>query len=840
MDNVDINLDNIAVKLYGKLQTRFPDVKIGDELGEVLSKEEDIPKARFFEFPYKIKGVLKGTITIKLDDKKGLVLQVGGDLVDSDVPGIFEFIRSMGAFANKKMMNFKVVNLEKSNLDKRDYEFQAKSKEEPIMAPVTPVMESKFYGTSKLSYQDLGEARLVIKHSQPVNTDIAAGRTMHIESIYVENADGERFKYPYKHLNGARALAEHLKHGGNPYDSIGKYITGLSEEMASLRKFKGYVSRNEALAEAMGDIPSKVFERIDQIKEQVQKLQRKAYYEQFAEAFQESEEQMIPEEMMNDWVDRLTIRTFNEDLKEAFPYIFKLVSESDIPVKELGPEDMLSELSKDTLNSYINKSTHDGDDDREGERTVNRGRESGVTKAAYRTQGLAHKKGSEGFRKYKTDDALGEDEDAIKAFLSAGGKIQHGKLHKPRKAEKWQGSSHIGSGKAGKNANMSGKGANTNPKGGKPVVSVEDQFEAFINSITENVDEQLGSNTLTSPNNAVQQAAIDKLNQIIASELPGGPSGINAIESLKGIIDDPEFLSMLKDIDPALDTRPLIQQYVLHAAPEVAHQLNFGEIDSLGGEEPAPMPAAAPAPAPAPAPEAVPPEAAAAAPAPEAVPPAPAPVAESTSKLKAKLIKAKECGAGLDTELDFGHRKMTLGDAIRECGMAPEDIGFESEVISGHEKMIEMVKSFWNDEENNFPIGGTRVKQKIVKAFKDGEFPDVGVDDVKEVLVKIEELDPSSGEKNTLVRLAGLPEPEMSVHEGPGDPQQFDLDNILAQLKSMQDNPDQLGQQVQKRVGAELQKVQGQVPDQNVQFPGGQMNPQEMMKALMQKINFGN
>ena len=28
---MDINLDNIAADLYGKLQTRFPEVRIGDE-----------------------------------------------------------------------------------------------------------------------------------------------------------------------------------------------------------------------------------------------------------------------------------------------------------------------------------------------------------------------------------------------------------------------------------------------------------------------------------------------------------------------------------------------------------------------------------------------------------------------------------------------------------------------------------------------------------------------------------------------------------------------------------------------------------------------------------------
>jgi hypothetical protein len=137
-----------------------------------------------------------------------------------------------------------------------------------------------------MSYQDLGEAKLIVKHSQMINPDLPAGRTMHIESIYVENADGERFKYPYKHLNGARALAEHLKHGGNPYDPIGQHISSLSEELAQLRKFKGYVSRNANLSEAMGDITTKVMERIDAVKKEVAGLQRPAYYTQFAESFE--------------------------------------------------------------------------------------------------------------------------------------------------------------------------------------------------------------------------------------------------------------------------------------------------------------------------------------------------------------------------------------------------------------------------------------------------------------------------------------------------------------------------------------------------------------------------
>lgn len=785
---MDINLDNIALELYGKLQTRFPNVEIGNESGEVLSKKEDIPQARFFEFPYKESGVTLGTITITLDEDDGVVVQVGGDLVDSDVPTIFNFIRSMGAFANKRLLNFKIVNLEKSNLDKRDYEFQAKRKEPE---PMEPMMESKMYGTAKISYQDLGETRIVIKHNQPVNTEIAAGRTMHVDSIYVENSQGERFKYPFKHLNGARALAEHIKHGGNPYDPIGKYITGLSEELAQLRKFKGYVGRNAALAEAMSDINSKVFERIEQVKKEVQLLQRTAHYESFAESFEAAEASVIPEATMNDWVDRLTIRTFNEDLKTAFPYIFKLVSEGDIPVRDLNPEDMLSELSKDTLKSYAQKGAYDA-----ASHMHKSGLEAGVKigrgdsfdvdapnqqKALKRLRGVS-----------KAINKIGATEDTALESAPKGweGTVKAMKKHK-----------EIDNPYALANY-MKNKGYKSHKE--------EDAFESFVRSIKEGQDDQDGTNTLSSPNEAVQHAAIEKLNQILASELKGGPGAINAIESLKGIIDDPEFLESLKDLNPDLDTRGLIQQYIVANIPEVAPYITFGD-GKVGGEEPVTPPAPlAPPPAPAaPAPEAPvapAPEASApavpAAPAPEAVPPEqvpPAPVAESKqskSKLKAKFIKAKECGATLDTKMDFGSREMTLRDAIKECGMEPTEIGFDDESNeSGVEQILKSIAGFWNKESRNFTIGGTRAKIKIKKAYEDGEFPNATPEDVKAVIAKIDQLDPS-GDVDHVVKMADVPQDDKS-------------NDIAMKVDIMK---------------------QGQ----------SQATPNDMMKAIIQKLNFGN
>ena len=48
----------------------------------------------------------------------------------------------------------------------------------------------------------------------------------------------------------------------------------------------------------------------------------------------------VPEDVSNSWIDELTIRQFNEELKGVFPYIYRLVSEAN-KTKELGPDDII-------------------------------------------------------------------------------------------------------------------------------------------------------------------------------------------------------------------------------------------------------------------------------------------------------------------------------------------------------------------------------------------------------------------------------------------------------------------------------------------------------------------
>jgi hypothetical protein len=465
---MDKNLAPIAKELFGKIRTQFPKIQLGDENSTPTDRPKD---ARFFEFDFIKNGKNLGTVTVSIsesnadDDSEsdagsdGMVVMFSNNITDNQPTGVkrrwFNFLKELREFAKQNMMDFSIRDIAKSNLDKRDYKFLAKNNGEGSMT------ESKLWGTSKTSYQQMGEAKLIVKHSQPVNYAHAAGRTLHIESIYVENQEGERFKYPVKHLNGARALATHVAHGGTPYDGIGQHITSLSEELNKLRMFKGYVDRNSMVSEAMGTIQTKVYERIDQVKKEIRSLQNQSYYESFAESFVVNEAQEIPEDLVNDWIDRLTIRTFNEELKNVFPYIYKLVGEEVDVIKELTPDDL-----------------------------------------------------------FTVEDSYAD---------------------------------------------------NTNEQ----ELAEFNEFESFLNNI---VGEE---NDLFNVEDS-QSAAIQKLNQLVSQEFPVGTDGTNAIQSLKGIIDDTELHDALRElgqVDPEMDVKPILQSYLAKKDEEngtdIASKINF-------------------------------------------------------------------------------------------------------------------------------------------------------------------------------------------------------------------------------------------------------------------------
>ena len=333
-----INLDKIAEELFNKIRGRYPKITIGDEESTITNVPE---KARFFDFDFS--NGKKVNVTI---DEKELVILYNNDLITDATESVknnwYGFMKELRQFAKKRMLNFDTRDITKTNLDKRDYDYLSQ-KNRP---GENQMSESKLYGTSKTSFQDVGNAKIIVKHNEAVDFENPAGRTQRIHSIYVESGDGERYKYPFKHLNGARAMAQHVSEGGNQYDSFGKHIVSLSEELSKLRTFKTYMNRSSVMAEGLAGYMDIVNNRIDTVKETVHKLQRNAYYKEAMENFQETVMEEVPEDIASNWIDELTIRQFNEDLKGVFPYIYSLVKEGTKSI-ELGPDDLFVEDEKE-------------------------------------------------------------------------------------------------------------------------------------------------------------------------------------------------------------------------------------------------------------------------------------------------------------------------------------------------------------------------------------------------------------------------------------------------------------------------------------------------------------
>jgi hypothetical protein len=341
------NLNLISEELFNKIRGRFPSVTIGDSEGKVTNVPED---ARFFDFDYKEGDTSLGKVSISLSDEAVSVMYSDDFVSEQDEitqSKWFNFLKELRQFSKKRMMQFDTRNINKSNLDLRDYKFLANNRGEETMS------ESKMYGTGRVSYQKVDNARLVVKHTESINTEIAGGRTRSIGKIYIESADGERFMYPFKHLSGARAMARHVAEGGKPFDEFGTHIVGLSEEMNKLRKFKSYMGRNAVMAESLAGYSDAVNDRIKLVKRTIESLQKPKFYAETFKSFAPAVMEDVPADVKENWIDQLTIKQFNEELSDVFPYIYNLVSEAT-KATELSAEDLLGEGPIDWAKGKIN------------------------------------------------------------------------------------------------------------------------------------------------------------------------------------------------------------------------------------------------------------------------------------------------------------------------------------------------------------------------------------------------------------------------------------------------------------------------------------------------------
>jgi hypothetical protein len=118
----------------------------------------------------------------------------------------------------------------------------------------------------------------------------------------------------------------------------------------------------------------------------------------------------------------------------------------------------------------------------------------------------------------------------------------------------------------------------------------DDDFEKIYDRMLDNIEADYGPkediDEFENWAESVMDEALDKqkiamLNKMVGKNFPVGPDATNAIESLKGIIDDQglkDELTDLADKDPESCARPSIYRFIQKNDPEALDKLDFGDM----------------------------------------------------------------------------------------------------------------------------------------------------------------------------------------------------------------------------------------------------------------------
>ena len=462
--------NNIATDLFYKIRSRFSGLKLGAETGAITINPEE---ARFFDFDYMEGKTPIGHVSISLAEPNSMKVYFSHGITEGMDDGQkdhwYGFLKELRQFAKRRLLSFDTRDIAKDNLDRRDYEFlsqnaQPKQTEQnTIQKPVgeSVMNESSMYGSRLMSYQNLMDTKLIIKHNQAVMDDTQPGaRTRNISALFVENQDGERFKYPFIHLAGARAMQRHVANGGLPYDDLGKSIIRMSEEIAQLKSFGNYVVRNDLMNSETNSVVERSTQYLNSLREQIKALSKQSHYEAYKENFQAHDSEEIPQDVVEDFKEKFTVKSFKEDIATVFPVLYRLMKEGNT----IGYDDIVAMTQEEIQNEDV--------------------------------------------------EIEQEEYDPFSKF------------------ENWV----MGLGEA------------------SAIIS-EDPEE--------------------------QQAAIKELQELVGQHFPAGVDGSNAIESLTGIIEDPQLYNEIKEMakqDPDACVRPLVKEWLETNAPETLEQLDFGDM----------------------------------------------------------------------------------------------------------------------------------------------------------------------------------------------------------------------------------------------------------------------
>jgi len=350
--------------LFNKIRSQFTNIRLGDENGAATADSEN---AVFFEFEFQEDSDTFGSVSVSIADGETMKVFYNRNLVDKideDSKGEwYAFLKELKDFAVEHQLRFDVRDITKNNLSKQDYENLADTNKTVNTDEMSeelnrinklagiekaPVAEG-LTGTSKSSFENLNKTKLIIRHKGKVDETVPGARSRQIQSLYIENEDGERFKYPLTHLAGARAMQRHVSNGGRPHDEFGEHIVATSEDIAKLNSFSRYVTNKDQLNDNAGDIITQTKMKLENLRGYMKNIAKQSHYEAASNDFKTADEQVLDDETVAKLREKFTMKNLDNRVEDALPLINRIMSEYD------DEEDQMK--IKDTQPTVIPKDT---------------------------------------------------------------------------------------------------------------------------------------------------------------------------------------------------------------------------------------------------------------------------------------------------------------------------------------------------------------------------------------------------------------------------------------------------------------------------------------------------
>ena len=316
-----ISTDNIRQNLFDLLSVKNFDVTTRDSKGKETGEAKD---ADLFSFDYKLEDTNYGTVVITITPEGVLEVFYGdrlGRTMESDHKSTwYDFLYQLRNFSRRNMLQFELKHMNKLK---------------NAMKTMSQVTEGKYYGYKNTSYtKPTKEAKLKIVHSKPIDEEQGDARYRNVAKLYVETAEGERFKLPFTKLYAGRAMARHCSEGGLPYDGFGAYISEMVDDIKVLEQFLRS-ARGKEWTDAGADLMVETgIRHLANLKKKVKKMIGRRGYREELDAFSPQQEQEHSE--TTDKIREMFTQTLLDTrIEQAIPVLNKLEARDSV-MKEIN------------------------------------------------------------------------------------------------------------------------------------------------------------------------------------------------------------------------------------------------------------------------------------------------------------------------------------------------------------------------------------------------------------------------------------------------------------------------------------------------------------------------